>query len=263
MRRTVAAVLLGFIPALATAAEAASDTEEDRHETPLAAGGRMELAPLLLERTAVHVISCDGRRLTIRAVPGGLIRFAGSDGKVRVWVLDTEGRAVTFTLRGAEQASVWPVRRVEVVGKTEEFAAILTSADWAFVVRADRAPEGGLRARCHGVPCTLREGQRLDADRADGKTVFRVIGDGWPGRLVEAPEPAPSRAVALRRAGAPEEKGKERREVRAVAAEEAPPPRGGSPLRRGEGPPPEPPPLPILTTGTAAWEVRPARPRSP
>ena len=140
-----------------------------------------------------------------------------------------------FKLRPGERASTWPIRRLEVRGKTDGFAVILTAADWAFVVRADQTLTAGLRVRCHGISCTLLEGQRIDANREDGETVFRLIGNEWPGRLIETPGPTP------------EEDG--RREVRAVAAE--------------EGPPAPAPPLPFLATGWASWEVRPARPVSP
>ena len=239
MRGTAGTVLLGILAALPTAASVAPQTPEDRHEKHLAPGDGMEFVSLPLERPVIHEITCGGKRLTLRAMPGGLIRFVGSDAVASVWILETEGRAVAFKLRPGERASVWPIRRVEVRGKVDGFKVILTAADWAFVVRADRTLKAGLHVRCHGVSCTLLEGQRIDADREDEKIVFRVIGDEWPGKLVEAPEPTPEER-------AKEEEG---RLARAVAAEEVPP----APA----------PPLPLLATGWAAWEIRPAPPVSP
>jgi len=235
MRRTAAVVLLGILAALPAGAGAVPEPSEDRYGHDIPVDEKVVLEPLALERPAVHEIVCGGKHLTIRAMPTGLLRFVSSDVTVSVWILDAKARVTTFKLRAGERASVWPVRRLEVRGKTDGFAVIVTAADWAFVVRADQTLKAGLRVRCHGISHTLFEGQRIDADREDGEIVFRVIGNEWPGRLIEAPKPTPEREG--------------RREVRAVAAEEGPP--GPAPL------------LPFLVTGWASWEVRPAQPVSP
>lgn len=238
MRGTAGTVLLGILAALPTAASVAPETTEDHHETHLAPGGRMEFAPLTLERPAIHDITCSRKHLTIRAVPGGMVHFVGADVILSIEVWGTRGTSVSFRLLPGERASIWPIRRLEVHGKAHEFAVKATAADWTFVVRADKIVRARLRVRCDDIPCALSEGQRLDVDREGERIVFRVIEEEWPGRLVEAPKSTPEEKVE-----------EERRPVPAVAAEEVPP----APA----------PPLPLLVTGWGAWEIRPAPPVSP
>lgn len=234
MRGTAGTVLLGILAALPALAGVVPEATEDRHETLLAPDGRIEIVSLTLERPASHEITCENKRLTIRAVPGGMMQLVGADVIVTIEVRGTRGSQLSFELIPGERASIWPMRRLEVHGEPDKFAVKAIAADWAFVVRADEVIRARLRVRCDDIPCTLSEGQRLDVDREGKDIVFRVISEEWPGRLVEAPEPTPE---------------EERREVRAVAAEEAPPALA--------------PPLPLVVTGWVAWEVKPLPPASP
>lgn len=232
MRLVTVAAFVGVLAAGPAAAEPAAEAP-DYHETGLGAGETVEILPFMLDRAAVHDVTRGEGRLTVRATPGGVVRLECPDTRAEVRVTGASGSRAAFALRPGDRVSVWPVRRLEVRAEPGDLAVTIAAADWAFVIRADETSADGLGVQCDDARCNLMTGWRLAMDRRGDRAVFRVVQREWPGEVVEEKRP---------RAG---------REAEGASAGEA---------TRAEEPAP---PLPLVETGWAAWEVRPAPPVSP
>jgi len=236
--RRAACVLLGLVvalPAVAAGAEGAYERIYDKLERDES----MEINLLDMDGPVVHEITCNGMRLTIRVTPDGLMQIQGPD--VLVSIEGSEGGRADLALGAEERISVWPVRRLTIRGGAAGFSVGATAADWAFVVRADQAPEGGIGVICDGIQCNLMTGGRLDADREGDRVVFREIAQEWPGFVVGTQKPTTGPGGEVAHGG---------REGRPGEPSAAP----AGPVAMV---------LPLVATGWAAWEVQTAPPVSP
>ena len=179
-------LVLALVLVTASLSSAAKPADaEDIVKQQIAPGQQAEIEPLELDRAAVFSISTGKVRLDIRATPDGMVQLVNVAVDVEVAALGAEGNRVTFRLTRGTSVSIWPVERMLVTGGETNFALDVTAAGWAFVVRADSVGRRGLSAICDGAPCTLYNGQRIDADRKGSRVVFRAIRKSYPGSIVE------------------------------------------------------------------------------
>ena len=187
----VAACVLIAAGAVSFAAE-----EEDRVTRELAPDATEEVDVLALERPAVYVFSTAEARLEVRLTPDGLIQFLQTSVPVGTKVVGTGNNRVSFRLKPGQRVSVWPVATLTVRAAEGGISVEAAAAGWAFVVRADEVGRAGLSARCDGIPCKIRNKERIDSDRRDGKVVFRHVAGrvGYPGAVVGARPRKPRKA---------------------------------------------------------------------